>query len=95
MTANEETHLQAVLQKVIDEKSEDQKTLYANYDELTKEIYKLYSAKLGLGWTTVHHTGSPVPLFVMGAGAEAFDNKGWLDNTDVPRIIADVCGVNE
>ena len=95
MTANEEARLQEVLQKVIDEKSEDQKTLYANYDELTKEIYKLYSAKLGLGWTTVHHTGSPVPLFVMGVGAEAFDNKGWLDNTDVPRIIADVCGVNE
>lgn len=91
MTAGEEGHLMMVLQEILDERSKVQETLYASYDELTKEVYKIYSAKLGLGWTTVHHTGSPVPLFVMGAGADSFDNKGWLDNTDIPRIMARLC----
>lgn len=87
--------LKQVFVRLVNNESKDQETWYANYDEFTKEVYKELSAKLGLGWTTVHHTGSPVPLFVMGVGAEAFDNNGWLDNTDIPRIIANVCDVDK
>lgn len=93
MTAGEEGYLMMAFQEVLDEKSKEQETLYANYDELTKEVFKVYSAKMGIGWTTVHHTACPVPIFVMGVGADKFDNKGWLDNTDVPRILTQVCGL--
>ena len=36
----------------------------------------------GIGWTTAGHTGSPVPVFAIGKGAERF--SGRIDNTDIP-----------
>lgn len=34
-----------------------------------------------IGWTTTSHTGSPVPVFAIGKGAEKF--SGRMDNTDI------------
>lgn len=93
ITAGEEGQLMMIFQRLLNNRSKNIRTLYADFDELTNEIFKLYSNKLGMGWTTSHHTGCPVPIFAIGAGAEAFDGKGWLDNTDVPRIINKVSGI--
>ena len=93
ITAGEEGQLMMIFQRLLNNRSKNIRTLYADFDELTNEIFKLYSNKLGMGWTTSHHTGCPVPVFAIGAGAEAFDGKGWLDNTDVPRIINKVSGI--
>ncbi len=46
-----------------------------------------------LDWTTTGHTAAPVPLFAFGPAAQNF--RGELDNTDVPRIIASLLGINE
>lgn len=93
ITAGEEGYLMMIFQRILDNRSKNIRTLYADFDELTNEIFRLYSNKLGMGWTTSHHTGCPVPIFAVGAGSEAFDGKGWLDNTDIPRIIAKVAGI--
>lgn len=90
MSAGEEGHLMMLFQQLLDNRGKNIKTLYVDFDELTSEIFRLYSDKMGLGWTTSNHTGCPVPIFAIGAGAEAFDGKGWLDNTDIPRIITRV-----
>ncbi len=37
--------------------------------------------KAGLAWTSYAHTGVPVPVSAMGAGAESFN--GYYDNTDI------------
>jgi alkaline phosphatase len=42
-------------------------------------------------WATDSHTALPVPLFAYGPGAERF--RGVLDNTEVPRILADLLGL--
>ncbi|HUU53680.1 MAG TPA: alkaline phosphatase [Armatimonadota bacterium] len=42
-------------------------------------------------FTTEDHTATPVRLFAFGPGAEAF--TGDLDNTDVPKRIADAIGI--
>ena len=42
-------------------------------------------------WSTGGHTSTPVRLFAAGPGAEAF--AGDLDNTDVPKRIADAIGI--
>lgn len=42
-------------------------------------------------FSTEGHTGTPVRLFAVGPGAEAF--AGDLDNTDVPKRIADAIGI--
>lgn len=93
ITAGEEGHLMTVFQRLSDNRSKNVKTLYADFDELTNEIYRLYSNKLGIGWTTSHHSGCPVPLFAVGVGSNLFDGKGWLDNTDLPRIITEASRV--
>lgn len=94
LSVGEEGHLMQIFQSaVIDRRSRDVKTLYANFDAFTNEVFKLYSRKMGLGWTTYSHSGNPVPLFVVGAGAEKFAHSGWLDNTDLPRIIGEVSRV--
>ena len=41
---------------------------------------------LELGWSTMKHTATDVPLFASGVGEEAFSGK--RDNTEVPKIIA-------
>lgn len=94
ITAGEEGELMVLFQELLDNRSKDIKTLYASFDQLTNAIYKLYSDKFGFGWTTSGHSGSPVPLFAIGARAEQFMGAGWLDNTDVPRIIGRVSRVN-
>lgn len=43
------------------------------------------------GWTTKGHTGIMVPIYAIGAGSERFSGK--LDNTDIPKRIAELMGV--
>lgn len=38
-----------------------------------------------LSWASGNHSGTFVPLFAIGAGAEEF--KGIIDNTDIPKMI--------
>jgi len=38
-----------------------------------------------IGWTTFDHTGGPVPVYAIGAGAERF--SGRMDNTDIIKKI--------
>jgi len=46
---------------------------------------------LSIGWTTKGHTGVPVPIYAFGPGAERF--MGLHDNTEVPRIFAELLGI--
>lgn len=65
--------------------SVDETTLYANFNNFVSEVFKVFSSIAGFGWTTTGHSANPVPLYVMGAGAERF--AGYTDNTDVPARI--------
>ncbi|MDR3134335.1 MAG: alkaline phosphatase [Prevotellaceae bacterium] len=42
-------------------------------------------------WPTKGHTGTMVPVYAIGAGSERFSGK--LDNTDIPKRIAELMGV--
>jgi alkaline phosphatase len=42
-------------------------------------------------WTSGNHTSANVPLFAFGPGAERF--AGTLDNTDIPKRIAELTGI--
>ena len=54
-------------------------------------LAEITSARASLGWTTHDHTGALVPVFAFGPGAERF--VGIMDNTDLPRKIASLLGV--
>ncbi|MHC5157411.1 MAG: alkaline phosphatase [Planctomycetota bacterium] len=44
-------------------------------------------------WTTGGHTGTTVPIYAFGPGSERF--SGTLDNTDIPKRIAELTGIKE
>ncbi|MBP5211007.1 MAG: alkaline phosphatase [Bacteroidales bacterium] len=44
-----------------------------------------------IGWTTTSHTGGAVPVWSVGVGSEKF--AGRMDNTDIPKRICEIMGV--
>ncbi len=44
-------------------------------------------------WTSGGHSGTPVPVYAFGPGAEKF--SGVMDNTEIPQKIAKLIGVKE
>ena len=61
--------------------SEDQQTLYANFNAFAVDVFKLINEAAGLGFTTSSHSGNPVPLFAIGVGADLF--KGFNNNDEI------------
>ena len=53
-------------------------------------VYDL-NRKAALSWASYNHSGTFVPLFAIGRGAEMFN--GVIDNTDIPNIIRKLKGV--
>ncbi|MFC1729207.1 alkaline phosphatase [candidate division KSB1 bacterium] len=48
---------------------------------------------LTIRWIHGSHTGTPVPVFAFGPGAENF--TGTLDNTDIPKIMARLLNISD
>lgn len=46
-----------------------------------------------LSWASYNHSGTFVPLFAIGCGAEEF--HGVIDNTDIPKIMRELKGFNQ
>jgi alkaline phosphatase len=65
------------------ERARDDETylLYGGYEPLTVNITHILNQKAGLAWTSYSHTGVPVPVSAIGAGADLFG--GYYDNTDI------------
>lgn len=58
----------------------------------TSTCIDILDRKAAIGWTSTSHTGSPVPVFVMGEGQALFN--GRIDNTDIPKNILKSIGIN-
>jgi len=59
--------------------------------EAAAGIAKVISARAGVSWHSTGHTESRVPLFAFGPGADRF--SGEMDNTDIPKRIAEAIGL--
>ena len=53
-------------------------------------VYDL-NRSAALSWASGNHSGTFVPLFAIGKGADMFN--GVIDNTDIPKIIRQLKGV--
>lgn len=60
-------------------------SIYTTSDPISDRAVEILNRKAGIGWTSGSHTGSPVPVYVLGAGQGLF--HGSLDNTDLPKLI--------
>ncbi|MGL6174388.1 MAG: alkaline phosphatase [Cellulosilyticaceae bacterium] len=79
--------------KSASERTSDQEAgvLYGSYEPLSVTLTHVLNNKAGIGWTSYSHTGVPVPVYAMGAGAEIFG--GSYDNTDIFNKLVEVCGL--
>ncbi len=67
-----------------------EKDLYAENEQLAAEAIRILDAIALVGWTSGGHSAGVVPVFAIGAGSHLFSGK--LDNTDIPRKIAEAAG---
>lgn len=67
--------------------SDDQKTLYANFNRFAVEVFRIFNDATGLAFTTTSHSGNPVPVFAVGAGAEKF--RHYNNNINIAPAILD------
>ncbi len=65
--------------------------LYGGYDPLAVTITHIINNKAGIGWTSYSHTGTPVPVYALGAGSELFG--GSYDNTGVFDRLVEAAGL--
>jgi alkaline phosphatase len=54
-------------------------------NNLSNEENRDLNRRASIGWTTGSHTGAPLPVFAVGAGAEKF--TGLMDNTQIKGMI--------
>lgn len=71
-------------------KVEMEKNLYSSNEPLAKTAVGMLDDIAMIGWTSGGHSAGVVPVFAIGAGADLFSGK--LDNTDIPKKIAEAAG---
>lgn len=62
--------------------STDKETLYNSFNSFTEAVYRIMDSFTGLSFTSNAHTGGLVPVYAVGAGAEAF--APLTDNASIP-----------
>ncbi|MGN0066376.1 MAG: alkaline phosphatase [Bacteroides sp.] len=67
-----------------------EESLYSKTEPLAAVAKQVMSQVALLGWTTSDHSAGYVPVYAVGAGAKAFSGK--MDNTDIPKRIAQAAG---
>lgn len=70
--------------------SKDEKTLYNDFNAFATDVFRILSTNAGIGWTTRGHSGNPVPVYAIGAGASNF--TGINNNIQIPVRIMDAAG---
>lgn len=85
VSEKQEDMLQEVFDKMMAHTDKDSKSLYASELALGDLAKRILNENAKLGWTSGTHTNGYVPVFAVGAGADAF--RGRIENTDIPKII--------
>ena len=67
-----------------------EKNLYSENEHLAGEAIRILDGIAMVGWTSGSHSAGVVPVYAIGAGAQWFSGK--LDNTDIPKRIAQAAG---
>lgn len=91
LTAEQETQLKDIYKRSFRKNEvKMEKSLYAENELLAAEAIKILDSIALVGWTSGGHSAGVVPVFAIGAGSHLFSGK--LDNTDIPRKIAEAGG---
>lgn len=91
MNQEQNRNLQTLYEETFCKESEMVIGLYSRNERLAASAVNLLNRKAMIGWSSRSHSGAPVPLFALGAGAELLGE--CCDNTDVPKAIAQAMGL--
>lgn len=83
---------EAYKKSFVDHHNETEKSLYASDDKIATLSIELLNKLGSIAWSSKNHSAAYVPVYAIGQGAEVFHQK--LDNTDIPKKIAEVAGLN-
>ena len=84
--------LKAYKKSFVDHENETAKSLYANDDKIAALAIEVINRMGSVAWSSKGHSAAYVPVYAIGAGAELFKNK--MDNTDIPKKIAEAAQLN-
>lgn len=84
--------LRKAFEKMQSGDAQDMKSMYARLDEMSDTAKDILAEISMTGWQSGGHSDGYVPVFAIGAGAERF--HGRMDNTMIPKIIAEAAGWN-
>ena len=62
-----------------------------DYKPLMRAALDLLAQKAGIAWGSDAHTFVNVPVYAIGPGSRKF--SGYIDNTDIPRLIGEMMGI--
>jgi alkaline phosphatase len=90
LTDDEKEQLKELMvESLYNEKAEEGD--YGSAVALGAKALELLSMKAGIAWGSGSHTYVAVPVFAIGAGAEQF--SGVYDNTDLPKKLENLMGI--
>lgn len=93
VSSSDEKDLKAAYEKsFVNHESETSKSLYANDDKIASLSIRTLNKIANLGWSSTNHTAAYIPVYAIGVGAELFNQK--MDNTDIPKKIAEAAKLN-
>jgi alkaline phosphatase len=68
--------------------SESKKGTYGDKEPMIDEAVRMLAEKAGISWGSGAHSFIDVPVYAIGVGSEKF--TGIIDNTDIPKRIAEI-----
>lgn len=93
VTEEEDARLREKFDRTFALRSEaDVEGMYNSFNSFAEDVYRLISSVSGVGWTTNDHSGTPVPVFAVGVDADRF--ASMQDNTEIPKKILSIAGLD-
>lgn len=82
--------LEAFEEEFVKNEDDDEEVLYSQSGKVADKAIELLNRHANIEWGSHGHSAGYVPVFVIGEGSELFNGK--LDNTDIPKKIAELAG---
>ena len=93
LSENQTKKLKTAFEKMKKGMAANSKSLYQKDLELATVAKELINRIACVGWQSGGHSNGYVPVFAVGVGAERF--AGRMDNTDIPKHIAEIADYEE
>lgn len=90
LTEHQTARLEKAYHTLAQGMGKDDRSLYASLNELASAARRTLAEAALVGWQSGGHSNGYVPVFAIGVGAEKF--TGRMDNTEIPKRIAQATG---